>query len=234
MSLAHATVADPSHAAGPGLRVLASDRSPSDSSDSSDSPGASGTAVGTTGTSGTWENVRDFGAFYDRHIDFVWGTARRLGVTDEGLDDVVQEVFLVAHRRLTEPLPTDVLRSWLYGTVIRVVRAHRRTQRRKDPHYRSTASPLDPDELPDPRFSTPVASVEQADAIRLLHAALDELDDPKREIFVLAELEELTELEISVVLGENVNTVHSRLRAARRDFNRAVERFRLRDEWRLR
>ena len=39
---------------------------------------------------------------------------------------------------------------------------------------------------------------------------------------------------VLLALGENANTVHSRLRAARRDFDQAVQRYRTRDEWRLR
>jgi RNA polymerase sigma-70 factor (ECF subfamily) len=178
--------------------------------------------------------ARDFGAFYDEYVNFVWAAARRLGILDGALDDVVQEVFLVAHRKLSAELPSTVLRSWMYSIVIRVVRSHRRTAMRKDVRYRSASTPLDPDDLPAPNSRTPFASIEHADSVRLLHAALSELADEKREVFVLAELEELTEAEIAAVLGENANTVHSRLRVARKDFNRAVARLRSRDEWRLR
>ncbi|HEY5961379.1 MAG TPA: sigma-70 family RNA polymerase sigma factor, partial [Polyangiaceae bacterium] len=160
--------------------------------------------------------------------------ARRLGVSDAALDDVVQDVFVVVHRKLSDQLPSDALRSWMYSIVIRVVRAHRRTDRRKDPRLRSSFATVDPDELPGPISRTPLASIEQADSVRLLHEALNELADEKREVFVLSELEELTESEIAAVLGEKANTVHSRLRAARKDFNRAVARMRSRDEWRLR
>jgi RNA polymerase sigma-70 factor (ECF subfamily) len=93
---------------------------------------------------------------------------------------------------------------------------------------------LDPDQLPDTRATNPQAAAEQDDEVRLLHAVLGELDEPKREVFVLAELEEMTEMEISLALGENANTVHSRLRLARKDFDQAVQRYRTRDEWRLR
>src|SRR4051812_506732 len=39
---------------------------------------------------------------YEAHFDCVWRSARRLGTASLHVDDVVQEVFLVVHRRLAE------------------------------------------------------------------------------------------------------------------------------------
>jgi RNA polymerase sigma-70 factor (ECF subfamily) len=122
----------------------------------------------------------------------------------------------------------------MFSIVIRVVRDHRRSLRRKDPTKRLGAHQVDLELLADERQQSPHAHVERADAVRLLHELLSELDDAKREVFVLAELEEMTEQEIAEVLCENANTVHSRLRAARKAFELAAQRQRSRDEWRLR
>ena len=67
-----------------------------------------------------------------------------------------------------------------------------------------------------------------------LHRLLDGLDDDKRAVFVLAELEQMSAPQIAEVLGENVNTIYARLRAARREFEQMVAREDARDEWRLR
>jgi RNA polymerase sigma-70 factor (ECF subfamily) len=53
---------------------------------------------------------------------------------------------------------------------------------------------------------------------------LDGLDEAKREVFVLAELEELSAPEIAQALGINLNTVYSRLRAARQTVEAAAAR----------
>jgi RNA polymerase sigma-70 factor (ECF subfamily) len=79
----------------------------------------------------------------------------------------------------------------------------------------------------------PHEALAKAEAARLVQRLLEELDDEKREVFVLAELEQLTAVEIAEALGVNASTVSSRLRAARRDFERAAERYRRRDTWRL-
>jgi hypothetical protein len=61
----------------------------------------------------------------------------------------------------------------------------------------------------------------------------DELDDERRELFVLAELEQLTLREIAEVLGERPGTIASRLRAPRAAFEDAAKRRRIRGERRL-
>jgi RNA polymerase sigma-70 factor (ECF subfamily) len=53
---------------------------------------------------------------------------------------------------------------------------------------------------------------------------LDDLDEAKREVFVLAELQELTVPEIAQSIGIPVNTAYSRLRAARQAFEEALAR----------
>lgn len=165
---------------------------------------------------------------YRTEFGFVWRSAKRLGLRDAGLDDAVQEVFVVVHRRLAEFEGRSSLRTWLFGITLRVVRDHRRSARRRDP-----GPPVDPDTLRD-TGGGPAESAEKAEAVRLLHALLDELDDERREVFVMAELEQMAMPEISEALGINVNTAYARLRIARQEFEQALARHRARDTWRLR
>ena len=147
----------------------------------------------------------------------------------------MQEIFLVVHRRLAEFEARASMKTWLFGIVLRVVRLYRRTLRRK-PAQLGGAATMDPDvdRLHDPAARGPHERIAEREAVRALHAILDELDDEKREVFVLAELEQMTVPEISEAVEVNVNTVYSRLRAARRDFDQAVLRHRAREQWRER
>jgi RNA polymerase sigma-70 factor, ECF subfamily len=63
---------------------------------------------------------------------------------------------------------------------------------------------------------------------------LNELDEEKREVFILAELEQLSMNEIATLLAISSNTVASRLRLAREEVREAWERAKARDQWRLR
>jgi len=169
-----------------------------------------------------------FDAVYEEHFDFVWRTARRLGVPESAADDVVQDTFVVLHRRLAEYDGETPIRRWLAGILSRVVADHRRRYRRKDaacvPHPEESERAL-PSSAPPPS-----AEAEQSEEVRLLDALLAELDEDKREVLVLAQLEEMTVPEIAELLGANVNTVYARLRTARREFDAAYARHRARSE----
>ena len=159
---------------------------------------------------------------YHAHFDFVWRSARRLGVADGAVDDVVQEVFLVAHRRIASFEGRSSPKSWLFGILVRVASDHRRRQRRK-----GGLAPL-PEALPDESRS-PAKLTAERERVRLLHRLLDSLDEDKRAVFVLAELEQMTAPEIAEALGVKLNTVYSRLRAARKAFDAALARHRARE-----
>ena len=124
------------------------------------------------------------------------------------------------HRRLADFEGRSTAKTWLYGIVRRVVADHRRTLRRKPPG--TTADGDDHDAATTPEEG-PEASAEQSERVRLLHRLLGQLDEAKREVFILAELEGLTLAEIAEAIGVNANTVASRLRAARREFEAALE-----------
>jgi RNA polymerase sigma-70 factor (ECF subfamily) len=159
-----------------------------------------------------------FTAVYEVHFAFVWRSLRRLGVPDRLLDDAAQDVFIVVHRRLAEFEGRSSLKSWLFAIARRVAHDHRRRVGRKE-----RTEEL-PEAVVDPRGATPAHDAERAEAMRALHEILAGLDVDKREVFVLAELEQMTVPEIADAIGANINTVYSRLRAARQAFEAAVAR----------
>lgn len=171
-----------------------------------------------------------FDALYEEYFDFVWRTARRLGVPEGSAEDVVQDVFLVLHRRAEDYDRLTPVKRWLLGIVVRVVSDHRRRYKRKDAPCVPHAADSDGNVTIASSHPPPSAEAEQAEAVRLLEKLLGELDEPKREVLVLAELEEMTVPEIAEMLGANVNTVYARLRAARREFDAAHARHRARTE----
>jgi RNA polymerase sigma-70 factor (ECF subfamily) len=154
--------------------------------------------------------------------------ARRLGIAEEDVEDVVQDTFLVFFRRIDTYDPSMPIRQWLLGIVKRVAMDHRRRYQRKDspcvPH------PEDSERAIPSAAPLPSQDAEQSQALRLLNKLIATLDDDKREVLVLAQIEELTVPEISELLGLNVNTVYARLRAARRAFDSAYARYQARQE----
>lgn len=166
----------------------------------------------------------EFLAVYEELFPFVWRVARRLGVAENAVDDVCQEVFLVVHRRLPEFEGRSSLKTWVYGILQNIVLVHRRTAKRKD---RDRAA-VDPDQLVD-RGPTPHDAASTAETARIGHELLAELDDDRRAMFVLVDLEGLSVVDAAEATQLNLNTAYGRLRAARADFAAAVTRFHARN-----
>jgi RNA polymerase sigma-70 factor (ECF subfamily) len=159
---------------------------------------------------------------YDEHFAFVYRCAAHRGIPQAALDDVVQEVFIVVHRKLPEFEGRSSVRTWLAGIARRVV-ADFVKKRGNQPAADETLErePASSD------ASTPEA-LERKAAARLLDGLLAKMSEEQREVFVLYELEHLSGAEIAEVTHSNENTVWTRLRAARRSFEEGVARERAR------
>jgi RNA polymerase sigma factor (sigma-70 family) len=144
--------------------------------------------------------LQEFDAVYEREFDYVWRSCGRLGVPPADLDDAAHDVFIVLYRRWNELDRGESLRPWLFGVARRVAAAMRAKRREQ---------PID---------AEPAAAVDPLVAKRnLLWNALAKLDDDRRVVLVLHDLEGHTGEEIAALLDIPANTVHSRLRLARAD-----------------
>lgn len=164
----------------------------------------------------------DAAAVHAAHGAFLWATLQRLGARPSDLDDVYQEVFIVLHRRLGDYDPALPIRPWLFGICVRVVaasrrRAHVRRERLVDVVPESDGNAPSPEER-----------AERARRHEILQEILDELDLERRAVFVMYEIDELPCDQIAEMTGVPVGTVHSRLHAARKDFQRASARWQAR------
>ncbi len=169
---------------------------------------------------------------YRDHFPFVWRMVRRFGVVDAQVEDAVQDIFIVVHRRLSDFEGRSSVRTWLAGIVRRVVRDYRRTGVRK-PALGPAHVDISVDDL-SAGHTSPEDNALATEAVQLLHQLLDTLEDDQREVFILAELEQWSTAEIAEATGVKQSTASSRLRLAREAFEQAAERLRARDAWRLR
>src|SRR6478736_3698300 len=77
----------------------------------------------------TSSEIPSFKEVYREYFDFVWSLARRFGIQPSGMDDLIQEVFLVVHAKLYTVEKRESLRSWIYSVVRRTASNHRRAKR---------------------------------------------------------------------------------------------------------
>jgi RNA polymerase sigma factor (sigma-70 family) len=157
-----------------------------------------------------------FETLYRDNYAFVWRCARRMCVDDDELDDVIQDVFVIAYRRLDSLVPGIAPSTWLFGIMRNVVRNRARGRGRQQRRVGALARDVDASERHRRRQETELA--ERVLAGEMLLGFLRELDDSQRAVFVLAELEGHSAKEIATALAINPNTASSRLRLARRAF----------------
>jgi RNA polymerase sigma-70 factor (ECF subfamily) len=144
------------------------------------------------------------------YAPFVWRGLRRLGVPESDVEDVCQEVFVVVHRRLGDFEGRSSLRTWIYGICARTASDYRRSGRVR----REIVTDAPPEQTQDGAAAYDAVALRQARAT--LDRILDTLDDDKRSVFVLYEIEELTMAEVADALGCPLQTAYSRLHAARK------------------
>lgn len=148
---------------------------------------------------------------------FLARSLRRLGVPAPDLDDAVQEVFVVASRRM-HAVPPGAERAFLYGTAMRIASNVRRVDKRA--RNRLSEEPLESPSIDVDKGPTPEELLERREARATLDAVLETMSVEMRAVFTLFELEEMTTLEIANLLDLPPGTVSSRLHRAREQFDR--------------
>jgi len=148
---------------------------------------------------------RSLQALYEQHFDLVWACLASHGVRAEDREDLVQEVWLLAHRRLSRLRDDASARAWLWSIAANVVRLHRRTKQRRDRKLRAAAVA---------REAVPPATFDHGDRMSV-EQALQSLPEAQREVLMLTHHAGYSGPEIADLLGVSLNTVHSRLRLAK-------------------
>ncbi len=145
-----------------------------------------------------------FEALYLEHHAFVGRCLGRWGLAPASVDDARQDVFLTAYRRLQTVEDKASMRAWLAGISRRIAWRHRRTRERHDRRVDALAT------LP-PEVVSLEDWVRTREAQAVLDAFVDALDPPKREAFVLCELEGLSAREAADATGVNQATLCNRI-----------------------
>jgi RNA polymerase sigma-70 factor, ECF subfamily len=157
------------------------------------------------------ERSRDanFVAVFHEYAPFVLRAMRHLGVSPGDINDQCQEVFVGVFQGLEGFGGRSSLKTWIYGICRHVASNYRRRA------YVRRERPVS--ELPEQTsLPTQHEELERRQEWPELERLLEHLDDEKREVFVLYELEELSMKEVATVCDCPLQTAYSRLRAARK------------------
>jgi RNA polymerase sigma-70 factor (ECF subfamily) len=167
--------------------------------------------------------IEEFRDFFEAYQPLVRSRLRRCGVPTADQNDVCQDVFVILHRRLSGYDGSVPLSTWVQTicdrAATRFLRLAELRQKRASEVpalgvYRSI--PANQDHEVDTRR-----------AFARAETLLESLDDEKRKVFILYELEGLHMYEVVDELGCPLQTGYSRLRAARKIIRALLLRSRL-------
>jgi RNA polymerase sigma-70 factor (ECF subfamily) len=155
------------------------------------------------------------------HLPQVWATVWRVVRHREDTEDVVQEVFVTAHRALPSFRGDSKLSTWLHR--IAVTRALNHVDKAEE-KLRRASDPIDLEAVDGPRaIGTPLAALESKDLMRRLADCLQKLPAGWRVVLALRDAEENTYEHIAETLQIELGTVRSRLSRARASLRECVE-----------
>jgi RNA polymerase sigma-70 factor (ECF subfamily) len=152
---------------------------------------------------------------FQRELDYVYRTLRRLGAPTSEVDDLAQEIFLALQRCWSEYDPTRPLRPYLFGIAFRIVAANQRKRRREVAF--GVVEPGDGGPSPD-------EALQNKQLRAMVLAALDRIPLLRRAVLVMHDLDDIPVRQVASVLSIPLFTVYSRLRKARREFEAALRR----------
>ncbi len=163
-----------------------------------------------------------YAAMFRDHYGKVVRWLSVLGVSQAAVDDVAQEVFIIAHRKFDQLRPDASATGWLMSIARNVAATHKRGDRRARAREQHAATPA--------ASPSPEATAMRNQAARLLQEFLDTLPEEQRLVFAMYELDGASGSEIAEALGISRHTVHSRIRLIREKLARRLARQQARSE----
>ena len=152
---------------------------------------------------------RPFSVLFNRHKELVWRVCYRFTENATDAEDLLQEVFIKAHRGLPSFQSRSTFRTWIYRIAVNTCRNELRSRGRRpqlvDMH-------IDDLELLDPETSANEPFISQFESISL---ALLALQEQEREILIMREIEGLPYDEIAMLLGVKLSAAKMRTQRAR-------------------
>ena len=152
---------------------------------------------------------------YERELDYLFQTLRRLGANPREIEDLAQEVFLILHRNWSSLDLSRPLRPYIFAVAFRMVCAHRRRRGREVPYANLEA---------EDQGTGPEGSLQSKESVELLLAALDTVPLQRRAVVIMHDLDGLPIVEVAATLSLTRFGAYARLRKARKELASALRR----------
>ncbi len=163
-----------------------------------------------------------------RYYQKIYGLVYNMTGSREDAEDVVQDVFIKAHKKLGSFRGNSQFYTWVYRIALNTTINFRKKRTRKAAIH---LDDLNPDVTKDPSYmrlftnETPLRKVKLTELQKKLNEAIQTLSDKHKQAVILHDIQGMPHEDIAKIMKCSVGTVRSRLFYARKKLQEELTEF---------
>jgi RNA polymerase sigma-70 factor (ECF subfamily) len=167
-------------------------------------------------------NFNNFRKLIELTSPFAYSVAFRILGSEDQAKDVVQETMITIWQKLKKIKSAEVYKTWIYRIVVNKCYDHMR-KRKRNPEFVTDEQTW---ELISNRISVePSVALENSETSKIIGILTEKLSPRQKAVFVLSDLEGMTNDEISGITGISKSAVKANLYHARKSISEKVEKY---------
>jgi RNA polymerase sigma-70 factor (ECF subfamily) len=167
-------------------------------------------------------NFNNFRKLIELTSPFAYSVAFRILGNEDQAKDVVQETMITIWQKLKKIKSAEVYKTWIYRIVVNKCYDHMR-KRKRNPEFITDEQTW---ELISNRISVePSVTLENSETSKIIGILTEKLSPRQKAVFVLSDLEGMSNDEISEITGISKSAVKANLYHARKSISEKVEKY---------
>jgi len=167
-------------------------------------------------------NFNNFRKLIELTSPFAYSVAFRILGNEDQAKDVVQETMITIWQKLKSIKSAEVYKTWIYRIVVNKCYDHMR-KRKRNPEFVTDEQTW---ELISNRISVePFVTLENSETAKIIGILTKKLSPRQKTVFVLSDLEGMSNDEISEITGISKSAVKANLYHARKSISEKVEKY---------
>lgn len=167
-------------------------------------------------------NLNNFRKLIELTSPFAYSVAFRMLGDDDQAKDVVQEAMVTVWQKLNKIKTAEVYKTWIYRIVVNKCYDQMR-KRKRNPEFVADGKTW---EIISNKFSEgPSAALEHGETTKIIALLTERLSAKQKAVFVLSDLEGMSNDEISEIAGISKSAVKANLYHARKNISEKIEKY---------
>ncbi len=167
-------------------------------------------------------NFANFRKLVELTSPFAFSVALRMLGNEDQAKDVVQETLVTIWQKLEKIKSAEVYKTWIYRIVVNKCYDQMRKMKR-NPEFIADETVWT--KISNTISQTPSAELENSELSKIITVLTRKLSPKQKAVFVLTDLEGMTNDEVSEITGMSKSTVKANLFHARKRISEKVEKY---------